>query len=288
MQSVAILTTTYNTRDYALSCVEGCLRQEDSLAGLREYRFDIWLLDDGSSDGTAEMVKEKFPDVHVIRGGGGLYWNQGMRAVWTEASAHEDYDFYLWLNPKITLLEGAFGNLLENSRMLGNRAILAGTGVGAEGKYSFGGIDRYGHIIAPDPTVPIPCHTFNGNLVLVPRAVYKALGNLSDSYTHRFGDFDYGIRAGKAGIPRAIAPGVLAEGNPHSVIPYWRDASFPLRERYRFLLSPKGLPFREHFVYNMRSRGLLAAIADFVSVNLKVWFPKKGRPQKTYVYEQKD
>ena len=256
MQSVAILTTTYNTRDYALSCVEGCLRQEDSLAGLREYRFDIWLLDDGSSDGTAEMVKEKFPDVHVIRGGGGLYWNQGMRAVWTEASAHEDYDFYLWLNPKITLLEGAFGNLLENSRMLGNRAILAGTGVGAEGKYSFGGIDRYCHIIA--------------------------------SYTHRFGDFDYGIRAGKAGIPRAIAPGVLAEGNPHSVIPYWRDASFPLRERYRFLLSPKGLPFREHFVYNMRSRGLLAAIADFVSVNLKVWFPKKGRPQKTYVYEQKD
>jgi len=277
MQKVAILITSYNSKEQALRCLDGCYHQEDSLAALGEYQFDIWMMDDGSTDGTAEAVSEAYPGVHLTRGLGDLYWTQGMRAIWVLAAQSEAYDFYLWLNPLTTLRDGAFGSLLENARMLGNKAIVAGTGVDAEGRYSFGGIDKSGRIMTPDKTVPIPCHTFNGNLVLVPKSVYQVLGNLSEAYRHCFGDFDYGVRAVKSGVPRVVAPGVLAQGKQHTYVPYWRDASIPLVERYRYLQSPKGRPFRESFVYDCRSKGLLYAVWHFISTNFMVLFPKRER-----------
>ena len=39
-----------------------------------------------------------------------------------------------------------------------------------------------------------------GNLVLIPRVIYKQIGILSNDYTHALGDNDYGLRAIKNGF----------------------------------------------------------------------------------------
>lgn len=41
------------------------------------------------------------------------------------------------------------------------------------------------------------CEYFNGNIVLIPQAVYSVVGMNNPSYSHSIGDFDYGLRAKK-------------------------------------------------------------------------------------------
>ena len=45
-----------------------------------------------------EAVGKMFPQVHIIKGDGNLFWNRGMYMAWQAAIKEKDYDFYLWLN----------------------------------------------------------------------------------------------------------------------------------------------------------------------------------------------
>jgi len=275
MLSVAFLLSVHNRREATLACLERCYREIDSMKAMEKYSFSIYVVDDGCEDGTYEAVREQYPQVNLIKGSGDLYWNQGMRLAWSEA-AKEDYDFYLWLNCDTYFVEGALATLMETSEFLRHKAIVAGTVKFTAYDQSYGGRTKSGKNVLPDPVIPVPCYTFNGNLVLVPKAVYEVLGNLEEKYHHGFGDYDYGARATKAGIPRVVAPGILATCERDFGIPKWRDSSYTLKERVKFLMSPKGRPPKEQFRYDCRSRGFFYAISDMVSINMKVLFPKRS------------
>ena len=274
MMKAAILMTVHNRREKTLACLKLCYEQIESLRS--EYAFSVYLTDDASTDGTAEAVSREYPDVNIIKGNGSLYWNRGMCAAWNEA-AKDAPDFYIWLNDDTILHQGAFAALLENSSYLRHRAILVGTAVDNSGNYSYGGRTKSGKIIPPDPTIPVTCDIFNGNLVLVPKSVYEKLGTMDPFYSHSFGDYDYGVRAAKAGIISAVAPGVLAECDRNPGVPKWRDASYPLKERFKALTGPKGRPPKEQFVYDTRLSNAVVAIIHYVSLLVKVLFPKKNK-----------
>ena len=271
--NVAVLLSVYNRKDSTLNCLSLCYRQIEMFKASGKYKFDIYLTEDGCTDGTVEAVAVQFPEVNIIHGDGNLFWNRGMCAAWNEAAAH-NYDFYMWLNDDTMLHHGAFVTMLENSASLGHRAIVVGTACDSSGKLSYGGRTRSGKIIRPDDIIPVACDIFNGNLVLIPDYVYQRLGTMDPKYSHSFGDYDYGIRAMKKGITEVIAPGVLASCNRNQGVPKWRDPSLSLKERYSVLLSPKGRPFKEQFLYDRRCCGILMAVLHFFSLNLKVLFPK--------------
>ena len=273
MMQVAVLLTVFNRREKTLACLDEVFRQADALKALEQYSFKVWMTDDGCTDGTPEAVRQRYPHVNILQGGN-LYWNRGMRLAWDAASA-EDPDFYLWIHDDTMLRDGALAVLLETSTFLRHKAIVVGTAAGAEGALSYGGRAKSDKIVEPDPDIPVSCWTFNGNLVLVPRAVWKVLGNLDPGYSHSYGDFDYGVRAVKAGITRAVAPGVLADCPRNPGVEPWRSSSQPLARRYKFLLSPKGRPPREQFRYDVRSSGFFWAVAHMISINFKVLFPKR-------------
>lgn len=272
MVRIAILLSAYNRKDKTLACLESCQAQIESMKPDRNHEFSIYLTEDACTDGTPEAVSERFPSVHIIHGTGHLFWNRGMCAAWSMA-AEEDPDFYLWINDDIVLKDGAFAVMLEISAALGNKAVVVGTAEGSHGELTYGGRTRKGRIIPPDATIPVGCDIFNGNLVLVPRYVYRRLGTMDPVYSHGFGDYDYGVRAWKAGIDSVIAPGILAVCDRNRGLPQWRDASYSLKERYRFLMQPKGRPFREQFIYDLRSEGCIRAVAHFITLNLRVLFP---------------
>ena len=270
--NAAILLTVHNRQSQTLKCLEVCYEQIEELKG--KYGFTVYLTDDGSTDGTSEAVLEKFPDTVIIRGDGSLFWNHGMIRAWEEA-AKGDFDFYIWLNDDTVMLPGALNTLLENSYYLRHKAIVAGTAADSEGKLSYGGRTRKGRIITPDETIPVPCDTFNGNLVLVPRFAFKALGTMDPRYSHSFGDYDYGIRADKAGITEAVAPGILAVCDRNPGLPQWRGKGYTRKQRYAAIMSPKGRPFKEQFLYDSRKGNVFSATIHFLSLNLKVLFPRK-------------
>lgn len=275
---VAILLTVFNRREKTLKCLDICYRQIDAMKSEGIYDFHIYMVDDGSSDGTSDAVREIFPQTSIIRGNGGLYWNQGMRLAWNTAVLQSP-DFYIWINDDTFLEQNALGTLMETSNFLKHKAIVVGTAEDSEGRLSYGGRTRYGKLVTPDPTIPVPCWTFNGNLVLIPAYVYRILGNLDEHYQHSFGDFDYGARAAAANIVRVVAPGVLSKCSRDTGVPKWRDRNYPLRNRIASLHSPKGRPPKEQFRYDVRSRGFLFALIHGLSVAIKVFFPKRNNDE---------
>lgn len=54
-------------------------------------RLCVYLTDDGSTDGTTEMLREKYPQVKVVSGNGNLFWDRGMHAAWREAVKGDTY-----------------------------------------------------------------------------------------------------------------------------------------------------------------------------------------------------
>lgn len=274
-EEIAILLTVHSRRDKTLSCLYQCFLQGDALQSEGQYRMSVHMVDDGSTDGTSEAVRERFPLVDIIKGDGTLYWNQGMRLAWGEA-AKTDPAFYLWINDDTVLRDGALATLMETSQFLRHRAIVVGTCEDKSGNLSYGGRTKSGKMVVPDPDIPEPCYTFNGNLVLVPRTVYKSLGNLEPRYHHTFGDYDYGVRAAAKDIIRVVAPGILAQCDRNPGVEKWRDASLPLKVRFRALESPTGRPSREQFFYDLRDRGLFWAVGHGVSVIFKMLFPRKA------------
>ena len=268
--------TVHNRREKTLACLKLCYEQIEPLRS--EYAFSVYLTDDASTDGTAEAVSREYPDVNIIKGNGSLYWNRGMCAAWNEA-AKDAPDFYIWLNDDTLLRQGAFAALLENSSYLRHRAILVGTAVDNSGNYSYGGRTKSGKIIPPDPTIPVTCDIFNGNLVLVPKLVYEKLGTMDPFYSHSFGDYDYGVRAEKSGITSVVAPGILASCDRNPGLPAWRDASFSLKQRYAALMSPKGRPLKEQFIYDLRSAGVIRAALHFITLNMRVLFPVRRKTE---------
>ena len=182
MLRVAILLTVHNRRETTLRCLENCWHQIDAGKNEGKYDYTVYLVDDGSTDGTSEAVQSMFPQTVLIKGDGNLFWNRGMRLAWDRAAA-EDYDFYLWLNDDTLMNEGALASLMENSEFLRHKAIVVGTTANAAGEITYGGRNRARKLMTPDPVIPIPCHLFNGNLVLVPKSVYASLGNLIRSTT---------------------------------------------------------------------------------------------------------
>ena len=275
---VAILLTVFNRREKTLKCLDICYRQIDAMKSEGTYDFQIFMVDDGSSDGTGEAVRETFPQTAVIRSDGGLFWNQGMRLAW-DTAALQTPDFYIWINDDTLLRPNALSILMETSNFLKHRAIIVGTAEDSKGRLSYGGRTRYGKIVSPDPTIPVPCWTFNGNFVLIPAYVYRILGNLDEHYQHSYGDFDYGVRAAAANIVRVVAPGILCECNRNPGIPKWRDRNYPLRDRIASLHSPKGRPPKEQIRYDVRSRGFIFALIHGLSVAVKVFFPKRNNDE---------
>ena len=62
MATTAVLMTCHNRREKTKACLAS-LKNQDLPAGLS---LDLWLVDDGSSDGTADMVRETWRDAHLL------------------------------------------------------------------------------------------------------------------------------------------------------------------------------------------------------------------------------
>ncbi len=267
---IAVLLTVFNRRETTLTCLESLF----SGSVPEGYSIEVYLTDDGCTDGTTDAVRERFPDVRIVAGDGSLYWNRGMIAAWNEA-AKSDPEFYLWLNDDTTLLSDAIGNLIRTAEK-NTGSIIVGTCHASDNpdRITYGGRDTNMKLIDPkDSGKTSRCKTFNGNIVLVPAEVYRKLGTLDPVFRHSLGDFDYGLRASESGIDSVVAPGFQGICDTHPNIAKWADSSKPFSERWRHFMSPTGANPFEFFRFRRRHSGLLPACMTFCSNFIHVLFP---------------
>ncbi|MFW6326691.1 MAG: glycosyltransferase family 2 protein [Bacteroidota bacterium] len=269
--SIAVLLTCYNRREKTLNSLRRLFRAASKINQI----VDVYLVDDGSGDGTGKAVKNQFPQVNVIQGTGNLFWNGGMRLAWDNASKTKDYDFYFWLNDDTLLTDFALSELLDTAaearRKDGKPAIVAGSckTTAESDVFSYGGRNESGPVI-PNGEIQ-PCIYLNGNAVLVPKEIFKALGNLSDDYTHAMGDIDYGLRARQKGFQCYTTKNYIAVC-PTNDLAAWHDPEIPLKKRWKSLHSPTGLNLKEYNRFRQKfwgSRWIVYAIKAY----LRTFFP---------------
>jgi GT2 family glycosyltransferase len=267
--SIAVLLTCHNRREKTIACLESLFVNPLP----KQYHLDVFLVDDGSTDGTGDMVKERFPSVNVIQGAGSLYWNGGMRLAWETATSLKKFDFYLWLNDDTILLKKALITLVDKGiATLGNH-ILVGATRSPKGDITYSGYRYFDTKLTPDGSWQF-CDYFNGNIVLVPSLVFKKVGFLDRVYRHALGDFDYGIRAKKLGFVHLLAPEALGVCDGHDRAPIWRNSDYPIGRRFRHLYSPLGNNPFEFFIFDKRQNGIYKALIHFLSIHLRLIFPK--------------
>lgn len=206
---IAVLMTCHNRRGLTLACLARLVRQD---------LFDptrLYLVDDGSSDGTGAAVRAMLPQARVIEGDGTLFWNGGMRLAWEMAKQQGGHDFYLWLNDDVALTDDCLAMLVADAQALAPRGgaviVAAATTDPDQATITYGAQRRPRadrplrfDLMAANGQ-PQPADTISGNIVLVSAAAEARLGNLSPQFEHIYGDLDYGLRARAAGIPVALA-----------------------------------------------------------------------------------
>lgn len=270
----AVLVTCWNERLGILSCLDLLFRQIDRMKTEGVYEFTVYLADGGSTDGTIDELDGKYSQLKLVKGSQKKNWIHGTLLAWEEA-AKEDPDFYILLSSKIRLEEGALETLMENSKYLRHKALLVGSVADAGGNIVAGGRTKKGKTVLPDPLIPVPCYNFEGDLVLVPKAVYSKLGMLDKIYNYKFADYDYGVRAYKVGIQRVVAPGILAKTDVKAPLPKWRDASYTVKERFMYMTAAERRIPRELFIYDCRRIGFFGALGRMAVLYFRMLTTRK-------------
>lgn len=255
---IAVIMTCHNRQEKTIQCLDSLFRSE--------YRFSIYITDDGCTDGTRDLISKKYPQVHIIDGDGNLFWNRGMYMAWVEALKNH-HKYYLWVNDDIIITKGFMEELLECESMGNGNCIVSGIIADkATGETIYGGYKQDKTLITPSGR-PEKITFMNGNLVLVPDNVVSKIGILDPEFHHDLGDVDYGLTAKENGINAYTTRKVVAYGyaNDYCRVRKWGTN---IIGRFKTLNSPLGSPISKNYYFRVKHFGIVHAIAYCTNIVL--------------------
>lgn len=268
---VAVLVTCHNRVAVTLRGLK-CLFALDCLP---EVSFKVYLVDDGSTDGTAEAVRRNFPQVRIIQGTGQLYWAGGMRRAWDLASSEEDFDFYLWFNDDVCLHQSALKVILRDYFELlacGRPTIMVGAFTDPDtGEMTYSGSIN-SQKLRPNGS-PQFCNNITGNFVLVPEIIFQTVGGLNEAYTHGIADMEYALRVIRAGFDCRLVSEVIGTCKIGEKRP-WCDPSYRLYERWEnaWKVTHGNLP--EYFYFVKINFGLWRSVCAIAKALICLLCPR--------------
>lgn len=268
-------------------CIASHNRKEKTLKAIASiddqhrngWDYKLVLLDDSSSDGTSEAVREQFPDTILLSGSGDLYWGGGMNAS-MKVAIHHQPDFIVMLNDDCMLHSDAIQTLLSTheglqSQSIGRDAIVIGAMLEPSlNEVSYSGFVRLSKwrpvkLRRLDPTgVPVPVDAMNGNLCLIPKSVYQAIGPVDGRLIHQLGDIDYAYRAWRAGFTVWLAAKPLGICASNIGPKRFERPGLTLVQRWRAINHPLGLPVRS-WIHFMWRHGGLVSLAELIAIYVK-------------------
>ncbi len=247
---ITAIIACHNRRETTLRCLE----KLEITGTTPQTIVDAILVDDGSTDGTAEAVASRFPWVTISPADGTLFWTRGMHRG-QALGMQRNVDYLLWLNDDTELDPDALTRLIKAGQKMaaqtGHPCIVVGSTADPEtGLLSYGGhrakhwFRRLSYERVWTTNLPAACDAINGNAVLIPIQVAHRIGNLDSAFEHAMGDFDYALRAKSAHIGIFVAPGFVGHCKQGSNDNTYKDSTLSLRKRWQQLMSKTGLPPR--------------------------------------------
>jgi GT2 family glycosyltransferase len=228
--AVSVVVINYNRREYLDACL-GSLRALDYPADAVEVIF----IDNASSDGSAEYVREAFPEVSVVVNDTNTVFapavNQGAELATGTYLALINNDAEAdpgWLRNAVTVLEAEEQVACVASKILRDDRETV--------DYAGGQMAFYGHGFAkgnrerddPADTHQRPTLFASGGAMVVRRDVFAEVGGFDASYVAFFEDVDFGWRLWVLGHEVRYVPGSVVYHRHHGT---FNKFGYP-RERY--------------------------------------------------------
>jgi len=203
---IYVVIPVHNRRDITGRLLETLICQTSN-----EYK--IVVVDDGSKDGTSEMIESRFPDVTVLHGDGNLWWtgatNLGLAYIIDIARGH---DYAMLLNDDLIVKEDFIecanrltrehpDTLIQAVEMdAGNQDVILNGGWEINwitAKFSQLNIGKRIQNFRPGYFEEVSTQTGRGTLI--PVEVIKTLGLYNSVHYPQCGDFEFPVRAKRSG-----------------------------------------------------------------------------------------
>jgi GT2 family glycosyltransferase len=250
---VSVIIVNWNTRALLPLCLE-TLR---TAAG--DIPYDVWLVDNASSDGSVEMVRTHYPDVHLIANA----TNVGFAAANNQAMAAAQGEYFLLLNSDAVLLPGALHALLAVGQAQPEAGIVGARLLNPDGSFQAShtrfptllrealilttlGRRLYGPMYpsaGPDLTAgPQRVDYVEGACLFVRRSAWRVLGGLDEGYWMYAEEVDWCRRMAQAGwgVWYQPAAAVLHWGGASSANRRVAREADLYRSRVRFMRTYEG------------------------------------------------
>ncbi len=204
-----ITIPVHNRKSITLKCLEN-LEQNGDLG-----RFSVVVIDDGSTDGTSAAIQERFPQVHILRGDGNLWWT-GAICMGMKYAIAQGAEYIIWLNDDCLPQKETLEKLLSSCQQ-DQQLVLGGNTLDYETKKTlYSGFSFYPYppkLISSLHTeeVLVDCDGLNGNIVCFHRKLVDTIG-YPNSYLfpHYGGDIMYTFKAKQNSFRLKIYPSAIA------------------------------------------------------------------------------
>lgn len=204
--AVSAIVVNWNTRELLERCL-GALEQE-------ALPLEVIVVDNGSSDGSVELVEGRFPSARLLRNAD----NRGYAAANNQGMAVARGRYFLLLNSDAEVEPGAVTELVRyaddrpDAGVLGAKLLNVDGSLQPSGGHAptpwwtvaglFGlsrtlGRPRYG--TRRDYEKPAEVDEVSGAAMMIRRAVVDQIGGLDEGYTWGWEDVDFCLRARRAG-----------------------------------------------------------------------------------------
>jgi GT2 family glycosyltransferase len=193
---VEIVMPVFNRRDLTLQCLR-------SLSRIDRTGIDVHVIvvDDASTDDTAEQVREHFPDVQIVSTEGNLWYTAGTNRGIAAALLH-DPDYILCCNDDSIFEEKCVRNMVECAEKY-SRSVIGAVlldwdaphkvrQVAPKWQLTGGGYRHWRkQTIWTIPQKPWEVELIVGNCVLYPAAAIKEVGMMDEKRLIQYGDAEY-------------------------------------------------------------------------------------------------
>jgi len=220
MKILSILIVNWNTRKLLF----------DLLTSLYKYppsgEFEIFIVDNASTDGSQEMITAEFPSVKLLINPS----NMGFACAVNRGILDSSGQYVLLLNTDLLVLEGTIDRQIKFMETHPDYAMCGGALTDDKGiptsaygrfpsittltaeilpyRWAIAAQNRISHGIEPSETEIMPVDFASGATLMIRRTFFESVGLLDEQFFMYFEDADWAIRGKKKGWKVCIVPTV--------------------------------------------------------------------------------
>ncbi|MEP7075997.1 MAG: glycosyltransferase family 2 protein [Acidobacteriota bacterium] len=243
---VVAVSPVHNRRDETLQCLKSLNRLNVDGLELR-----VIIVDDGSTDGTSEAIRDKFPDVEIVAGDGDLWYTAGTNRGIEAALLHDPK--YIWAVNNDSIFDEQCLKRMVDCAESNPKSIVGALLLNWETPHKVfqvapkwdllrGGIQHWRRqTIWTVPEEPWEVELVVGNCVLYPAVVVREVGLMDERRLPQFGDAEYTPRMRRRGWRLFIEPCARVFCKPNDEISGFRHLS--INEKIKEMLVKKTGPY---------------------------------------------